>query len=104
MQYDCLIIDDEKLLAEEKKALTKQQKALQEQLDNFQIKTYSGIWKDDVTTADYAAKMGGIEGKQKYYEGKFITETDPVLMQKYQDLYKQLSEFEGSPIMIFKAN
>lgn len=85
---------DEKLLAEEKKALTKQQKALQEQLDNFQIKTYSGIWKDDVTTADYAAKMGGIEGKKKYYEGKFITETDPVLMQKYQDLYKQLSEFE----------
>ncbi len=85
---------DEKLLAEEKKALTKQQKALQEQLDNFQIKTYSGIWKDDVTTADYAAKMGGIEGKKKYYEGKFITETDPALMQKYQDFYNQLSEFE----------
>lgn len=85
---------DEKLLAEEKKALTKQQKTLQEQLDNFQIKTYSGIWKDDVTTADYAAKMGSIEGKKKYYEGKFITETDPALMQKYQDLYHQLQEFE----------
>ena len=47
-----------------------------------------------MTTADYAAKMGGIEGKKKYYEGKFITETDPALMQKYQDLYNQLSEFE----------
>lgn len=85
---------NEKLIAEQKKALTKQQKALQEQLDNFQIKTYSGIWKDDVTTADYAAKMGSLEGKKKYYKGKFITETDPVLMQKYQDLYKRLSEFE----------
>jgi len=85
---------DEKLIVEQKKALAKQQTALQEQLVNFQIKTYSGIWKDNVTTADYAAKMGGIEGKKKYYEGKFITETDPVLMQKYQELYKQLSEFE----------
>lgn len=85
---------DKKLIAEQKKALAKQQIALQEQLDNFQIKTYSGIWKDDVTTADYAKKMGGIEGKKKYYEGKFVTESNPSLMQKYQDLYNKLSEFE----------
>lgn len=85
---------DEKLIAEQKKALTKQQTALKDQLDNFPVKTYSGIWKDDVKTADYAAKMGSIEGKKKYYEGKFITETDPALMQKYQDLYQQLQEFE----------
>lgn len=89
----------EKLIAEQKKALAKQQieletqkAAIQQQLDNFEIKTYSGIWKDDVTTADFANL--NIEGKKKYYEGKFITETDPDLMQKYQDLYKQVQELE----------
>lgn len=90
---------NEKLIAEQKKAFTKQQIELeaqkgiiQQQLDDFEIKTYSGIWKDDVTTADFS-KLN-IEGKKKYYEGKFITETDPDLMQKYQDLYKQLQELE----------
>ena len=90
---------NEKLKAEQKKALIKQQlelekqaAAVQQQLDGMEIKTYSGIWKDDVTTADFA-KLN-IEGKKKYYEGKFITETDPDLMQKYQNLYKQLQELE----------
>lgn len=89
----------EKLVAEQKKALAKQQieletqkAAIQQQLDDFEIKTYSGIWKDDVTTADFPNL--NIEGKKKYYEGKFITETDPDLMQKYQDLYKQVQELE----------
>lgn len=89
----------EKLIAEQKKALVKEQMqlesqkaALEQQLAGMDIKTYSGIWKDDVTTADFASL--NIEGKKKYYEGKFITETDPVLMQKYQDLYKQLQELE----------
>lgn len=90
---------NEKLIAEQKKAFTKQQieleaqkAVIQQQLDDFEVKTYSGIWKDDVTTADFS-KLN-IEGKKKYYEGKFITETDPDLMQKYQDLYKQLQELE----------
>lgn len=94
---------NQKLIAEQKKALAKQQleletqkAAIQQQLDDFEIKTYSGIWKDDVTTADWGSL--NIEGKKKYYEGKFITETDPDLMKKYQDLYKQLEELdtEGS--------
>lgn len=91
---------NEKLIAEQKKALAKQQveleaqkAAVQQQLDDFEVKTYSGIWYNkDVTTADWAGL--NIEGKKKYYEGKFITETDPDLMQKYQDLYKQLEEFD----------
>lgn len=90
----------EKLIAEQKKALAKQQveleaqkAAVQQQLDDFEVKTYSGIWYNkDVTTADWAGL--NIEGKKKYYEGKFITETDPDLMQKYQDLYKQLEELD----------
>lgn len=91
---------NEKLIAEQKKALAKQQveleaqkAAVQQQLDDFEVKTYSGIWYNkDVTTADWA--WLNIEGKKKYYEGKFITETDPDLMQKYQDLYKQLEELD----------
>lgn len=91
---------NEKLIAEQKKALVKQQveleaqkAAVQQQLDDFEVKTYSGIWYNkDVTTADWAGL--NIEGKKKYYEGKFITETDPYLMQKYQDLYKQLEELD----------
>lgn len=91
---------NEKLIAEQKKALAKQQveleaqkAAVQQQLDDFEVKTYSGIWYNkDVTTADWAGL--NIEGKKKYYEGKCITETDPDLMQKYQDLYKQLEELD----------
>lgn len=91
---------NEKLIAEQKKALAKQQveleaqkAAVKQQLDDFEVKTYSGIWYNkDVTTADWVGL--NIEGKKKYYEGKFITETDPDLMQKYQDLYKQLEELD----------
>lgn len=91
---------NEKLIAEQKKALAKQQveleaqkAAVQQQLDDFEVKTYSGIWYNkNVTTADWVGL--NIEGKKKYYEGKFITETDPDLMQKYQDLYKQLEELD----------
>ena len=91
---------NEKLIAEQKKTLAKQQveleaqkAAVQQQLNDFEVKTYSGIWYNkDVTTADWAGL--NIEGKKKYYEGKFISETDPDLMQKYQDLYKQLEELD----------
>lgn len=90
---------NEKLKAEQKKALAKQQleleaqKAAIQQLDDFEIKTYSGIWYNkDVTTADWESL--NIAGKKQYYEGKFITETDPDLMKKYQDLYKQLEELD----------
>lgn len=91
---------NEKLKAEQKKALAKKQleleaekAAVQQQLDDFEIKTYSGIWYGkDVTTADWQGL--NIAGKKQYYEGKFITETDPDLMKKYQDFYKQLEELD----------
>ena len=92
---------NEKLKAEQKKALAKKQleleaekAAVQQQLDDFEIKTYSGIWYGkDVTTADWQGL--NIAGKKQYYEGKFITETDPDLMKKYQDFYKQLEELDA---------
>nr|DAY41874.1 MAG TPA: minor capsid protein [Caudoviricetes sp.] len=92
---------NEKLKVEQKKALAKKQLELeaekaviQQQLDDFEIKTYSGIWYGkDVTTADWQGL--NIAGKKQYYEGKFITETDPDLMKKYQDFYKQLEELDA---------
>ena len=33
-------------------------------------KTYSGIWKDDVTLADYASKQGSIQSKKDYYNSQ----------------------------------
>ena len=92
---------DEKLKAEQKKALVKKQfeleaqkAAVQQQLDSFEVKTYSGIWYGkDVTTADWQGL--NIAGKKQYYEGKFITETDPDLLKKYQDFYKQLEELDA---------
>ena len=92
---------NEKLKAEQKKALAKKQleleaekAAIQQQLDDFEIKTYSGIWYGkDVTTADWQGL--NIAEKKQYYEGKFITETDPDLMKKYQDFYKQLEELDA---------
>lgn len=84
---------DKKIIAAETKKLKKTQLDLQDQLDNYDIKTYSGIWKNDVTTADWASL--NIEGKKKYYEGKFITENDPALVKKYQDLYNQLKELDA---------
>ena len=90
---------DEKLKAEQKKVLVKQQldleaqkAAIQQQLDDFEVKTYSGIWKDDKTTADWGSL--NIEGKKEYYKDKFITEKDPDLLQKYKDLYKQVEELD----------
>lgn len=92
---------DEKLKAEQKKDLVKKQfeleaqkAAVQQQLDSFEVKTYSGIWYGkDVTTANWQEL--NIAGKKQYYEGKFITETDPDLLKKYQDFYKQLEELDA---------
>ena len=84
---------DKKITAAEIKKLKKAEVDLQDQLDHYDIKTYSGIWKDDVQTSDWASL--NIDGKKKYYEGKFITETDPVLAKKYQDLYQQLKELDS---------
>ena len=92
---------NEKLKAEHKKELVKEQMKLeaekvtvQQQLDSLDVKTYSGIWYNkDVTTADWNGL--NISGKKTYYEGKLQTETDPALIQKYQDLYKQLEELDA---------
>jgi hypothetical protein len=38
--------------------------ALQKELDSITVKTYSGIWKDEVTTADWPDKSESIRQKK----------------------------------------
>lgn len=85
---------DKKLVVEKAKLLKKDQKNLQEQLDGFEIKTYSGIWKDDVTTADWNAKKGAVQAKKDYFENKFIHAADAAEMQKWKDLMDKVDDFD----------
>lgn len=93
-------------LAEAQKALV--QKNVKED------KVYSGIWKDDVTLADYPAKKDAIQGKRDYYdteiakykqaqaEGKTWATDD-----KIKDLEKKrklLNEFEQKGQLLAKRN
>lgn len=85
---------DKKLVTKEKKKLAKEQIQLQQQLDEFEIKTYSGIWKDDVTTADWGTKHGSIAAKKKYFESKFIHTTDVAEMDKWKGFIADLDDFD----------
>lgn len=87
---------NEKLKAEQKKALAKKQleletqkSAIQQKLDGFEIKTYSGIWKNDVTTVDYAGL--NIAGKKAYFQQQIAAGNK---VQEFQEYLKQLDELE----------
>ena len=86
-------LDKKKALAAKKK-LTKEQLALTKQLEAVPVKTYSGIWQDDVTTADWKAKSGGIQAKKDYYLGKLagggLTAAETA---KFEGYIKSLDEF-----------
>lgn len=86
---------NKKLLAEKKKILKKQELLLQSQADNYEIKTYSGIWKNDVTTADWNLKSSSIQSKKSYFENKFIYAADTEEFDKWKKLIKQLDEFDA---------
>lgn len=85
---------DAKIKAEQVKALKKQQLKLENQINGFTEKTYSGIWKDDVTTADWSAKQGSIAAKKQYFENKLATATDSNEIAKWQGLLNDLAEFD----------
>lgn len=66
-------------------------------------KVYSGIWKDDVTLADYDAKKGSIKAKKQWYEDEIVKLTaDPDdfpkwksdKVDKYLQYIEDLEEFE----------
>lgn len=92
---------DEKIVAAETKKLAKEKIQLQDQLDNYDIKTYSNIWKDDVTTLDWQDKKGSIAAKKSYFEGKLAKATDPADIAKWQGLLDDLDDFDSNGAAYF---
>lgn len=86
---------NEKLIAAEIKKLKKESLLLQDQVDAFDIKTYSGIWKDDVTTAEWLSKHGSIQAKKEYFTNKLLYAVDVDEANKWKDLIQQLEEFDA---------
>jgi len=87
-------IENRKLRADRKK-LTKELKALEKELEGFEIKTYSGIWIDDVTVKDYEAKAASIEQKKAYYESKLKTTGLSALDKaKFKAFLQDIKDFE----------
>ena len=85
---------NKKIVQAETKKLKKEIVLLQDDLNNFEIKTYSGIWKDDVTTKDWAAKQSSIQKKKVYFEDKLKYATDPDEIKKWKGLLDDLDEFD----------
>ena len=85
---------DKKIIVAETKKLTKEQIALQDQLNNFNTKTYSNIWKDDVNTTDWASKQHSIAAKKQYFENKLLQATDAADKAKWQSLLDDLDDFD----------
>lgn len=84
---------DKKIAAAEIKKLKKESLLLQEQADAFEIKTYSGIWKDDITTADWLSKHNSIQAKKDYFTNKLLYSSNEET-SKWQALIQQLEEFD----------
>ncbi|MEA5135372.1 MAG: minor capsid protein [Candidatus Fimivivens sp.] len=85
---------DKKLTAEKTKALTKQQVTLQAEFDGLENKTYGGIWKDDVSTADWNAKQGSIQAKKDYFTQQ-LAGASPDDADKWKQLLADLDEFDA---------
>lgn len=74
-----------------KKMLQKQITALDESMSVLKQKTYSNIWKDDVTVEDYASKKDKIQAKKDYFENKILIGED---VEKFSKLLADLDDFE----------
>jgi hypothetical protein len=87
---------EKKKTAAQKNLISKKVKKLEKELQGIQVKTYSGIWKDDVTTADYADRAAGIQAKKDYFLDKLnsgsLSDGDKA---KFKLFLKDLDEFEA---------
>lgn len=77
-----------------KNKLNAEKKKLKTKIDAFPVKTYSGIWQSEVTTADWASKAASIQAKKDYYLAKLghggISSEN---VAKFQKFLKDLDEF-----------
>ena len=88
---------DKKKTQAAKKKLNNQQKKLEEQIADFPVKTYGGIWPTDVTTADWKVKSGGIAAKKAYFKDKLaFGELTPDETAKFKVLLQDLEEFDAT--------
>lgn len=96
----------EKLTAEQKqaKSLDDQLKQIDDEMDTLkelmkqEDKTYSGIWKDPVTLADWESKKESIPKKIEYYQQKLDAAKeyqDPKLEQMWVDVIDLTNEFDA---------
>ena len=96
----------EKLTEEQKqaKALDEQLKGIDDEIDSLkelmkqEDKTYSGIWKDDVTLADWADKHASVPKKIEYYQGQLDKATaagDDAAVAKWQGFIDLTNEFDA---------
>lgn len=92
---------DKKLTTKEIKSLKKEKIQLQDELDNFTINTYSGIWKDDVSTSDWLAKSGSIQSKKDYFNNKLLYATGDEA-EKFKKLLKDLEDFDTNGSKYYK--
>lgn len=91
---ECQALLDKKKTLAAKKKLTKEQLTLTKQLEAIPVKTYSGLWPHDVTTADWKAKSGSIQAKKEYFAAKLagggLTAAEAAQCEAY---IKNLDEF-----------
>ncbi len=86
-----------KKVSAEKKKLSAQAKKVEAQIQDFPVKTYSGIWLDDVTTADWSAKAGAIPHKKAYFEEKLKAGgLTPEEAAKFKGYLNDLAEFDAT--------
>ena len=89
------ILDKKKTQAAKKK-LNAQNKKLEQQIGEFPVKTYSGIWQADVSTTDWFAKSGSIAAKKAYFQGKLnFGSLTPEETAKFKGLLQDLEEFDA---------
>lgn len=87
---------DDKIITKTKKSkletLTASLTSTQKKLNKIDNKTYSGIWKDDVSVSDYKYKKASIQAKKDWYLQQ-IANGSPNAAQ-YQKYLNDLDEFE----------
>ena len=77
--------------------LIRQKTGVQADIDAFKIDTYSGIWRNDVTTVDYRDKEASIQLKRDYYDAemqKALSANDQAKIDEILQKVKLLDEFE----------
>lgn len=57
-------------------------------------KTYSGIWKDPVTLADWDAKKDAIQKKLEYFNEKLAANNNPAVKEVLQEYIDDIDDFD----------